>query len=93
MLDDDVKWFISTCHPCQTCQTHHLHLPPTVPNIPTLFHKVHINTMLMPTINKFSLSHSGLLCPVILARVAPSSERKQEDSLGFYIQGYPLPMG
>src|SRR5882724_5176998 len=37
MLDEDVKWFVSTCHPCQTWQTHHLHLPPTVPNIPIPF--------------------------------------------------------
>src|SRR5882724_1390022 len=53
MLDEDVKWFISTCHPCQTRQTRHLHFPPTIPNIPKLFHKVHIDTMLMPTVNKF----------------------------------------
>src|SRR5882724_9395020 len=53
MLDEDVKWFVSTCHPCQTWQTCHLHLPPTIPNIPTLFHKVHIDTMLIPTVNKF----------------------------------------
>jgi|SRR5882724_425995 len=53
MLDDDVKWFVSTCHPCQTRQTGHLHLPPTIPNIPMLFWKVHIDTMLMLTVNKF----------------------------------------
>jgi len=53
MLDDDVKWFISTCHPCQTCQTCHLHLLPTIPDIPMLFCKVHIDTMLMPKVNKF----------------------------------------
>src|SRR5882724_8882654 len=29
---------------------HHLHLPPTITDIPTLFHKVHINTML--TVNR-----------------------------------------
>ena len=52
MLDEDVKWFILICCPCQTHQTHHLHLPPTIPNIPTLFHKVHIDTMFMPTVNK-----------------------------------------
>src|SRR5882724_5315382 len=52
MLDEDMKWFISTCHPCQTQQMCHLHLPPTIPNIPTLFQKVHIDTMLMPTITK-----------------------------------------
>src|SRR5882724_6691326 len=49
-LDKDVKWFISTSHPCQTQQTHHLHLPPTIHNIPTLFQKVHINTMFMLTV-------------------------------------------
>src|SRR5882724_9618358 len=53
MLDDDVKWFVSTCHPCQTQQTRHLHLPPTILDIPTLFRKVHIDTMLMPMVNKF----------------------------------------
>jgi len=53
MLEEDVKWFISTCHLGPNWQTHHLHLPPTIPNIPTLFRKVHINTMLIPTINKF----------------------------------------
>src|SRR5882724_6770218 len=39
---------LPTHHPC------HLHLPPTIPDLPTLFCKVHIDTMLMPTINKFS---------------------------------------
>jgi len=53
MLDEDVKWFVSTCHPCQTQQTCDLHLLPTIPNIPMLFCKVHIDTMLMPTVNKF----------------------------------------
>src|SRR5882724_9008587 len=51
MLDEDVKWFNSTCHPCQTQQMHHLHLPLTITDIPTLFHKVHIDTML--TVNRF----------------------------------------
>src|SRR5882724_12549289 len=53
MLDEDVKWFVLMCHPCQTHQTCHLYLPPTIPKFPTLFHKVHIDTMLMPTLNKF----------------------------------------
>src|SRR5882724_7450086 len=43
MLDEDVKWFISTCQPFQTRQTHHLHLLPIIPDIP----------MLMLTVNKF----------------------------------------
>src|SRR5882672_8097340 len=53
ILEEDVKWFVSTCHPCQNRQTCHLHLPPTIPDIPTLFWKVHIDTMLMPTVIKF----------------------------------------
>ncbi|KAF8426154.1 hypothetical protein L210DRAFT_3344157, partial [Boletus edulis BED1] len=47
MLVDDVKWFIRTCHECQIRQTKKLHIPPTVPVIGGLFHKVHINTMVM----------------------------------------------
>jgi len=53
MLEEDVKWFVSTCHPCQTQQLHHLHLPLVIPEIPSLFCKVHIDTMLMLTVNKF----------------------------------------
>ena len=52
--DEDVKWFVSTCHPCQTQQLCHLHYPPVIPEIPSLFCKVHIDTMLMLTVNKFN---------------------------------------
>src|SRR5882724_5642089 len=62
MLDEDVKWFISTCHPCQTRQTCHLHLPLTIPDIPMLFRKVHIDTMLMPTVNKFWYLSRHIVC-------------------------------
>ena len=48
MLVDDVKWYIRTCHQCQIWQTQKLHIPPTVPVIGGLFHKVHIDTMVMP---------------------------------------------
>src|SRR5882672_1128479 len=84
MLEEDVKWFISTCHPCQTRQTRHLHLPPTIPNIPTLFRKVHIDTMLMPTVNKFHY--------LVQARCAMSSwpewcplRKENEKTLGDFI--------
>jgi len=53
MLEEDVKWFVSTCHPCQTWQLWHLHLPQVIPKITSLSHKVHIDTMLMLTVNKF----------------------------------------
>ena len=63
MLVEDVKWFISTCHPCQTRQLQHLHIPLVIPDIPSLFRKVHIDTVLMPTVNKFRYlvqAHCGL---------------------------------
>src|SRR5882724_4654094 len=60
MLDEDVKWFILMCHPCQTQQTRHLHLLPTIPDIPTLFHKVYIDTILMPC----ALSSWAEWCPL-----------------------------
>src|SRR5882724_508692 len=84
MLEEDVKWFVSTCHPCQTRQLCHLHLPPVVPEIPSLFHKVHIDTMLMPTVNKF--------CYLVQARCALSSwlewhplRKENEKTLGDFI--------
>ncbi|KIO11985.1 hypothetical protein M404DRAFT_962443, partial [Pisolithus tinctorius Marx 270] len=48
LLVEDVKWYVRTCHECQICQTQKLHIPPTVPMIGGLFHKAHIDTMLMP---------------------------------------------
>ena len=48
MLVNNVKWYIQTCHKCQIHQTAKLHIPPTVPIMGGLFHKVHINTMIMP---------------------------------------------
>jgi len=84
MLDEDIKWFVSTCHPCQTQQTHHLHLPPTIPDIPMLFHNIHIDTMLMPIVNKFwhlvqaccALSSWARWCPL---------QKKDEKTLGDFI--------
>jgi len=48
MLVDDVKWYTKTCHECQIRQMKRLHIPPTVPVVGGLFHKVHIDTMVMP---------------------------------------------
>ena len=47
MLVDDVKWYTKTCHECQIRQMKRLHIPPTVPVVGGLFHKVHIDTMVM----------------------------------------------
>jgi hypothetical protein len=53
LLQLDVKWFVSTCHPCQTRQTRYYHIPPIVPAVPTLFRKAHLDTFLMPTIGNY----------------------------------------
>lgn len=47
-LEQDVKWYIRTCHECQVRQLRKLHVPPTVPALRGLFRKVYIDTMLMP---------------------------------------------
>ena len=95
MLEDNVKWFVSMCHPCQTHQLCHLHIPPVVPDVLSLFWKAHIDTMLMPTVNKF--------CYIVQAHCALSSwpewcplPKENEKTLGdfiFELWGAPLPLG
>jgi len=51
-LEQDVKWYIRTCHQCQIRQTTKLHLPPTVASIPSLFRKAYVDTMVMPKSRK-----------------------------------------
>ena len=48
MLVEDVKWYIQTCHKSQIHHTTKLHIPPTITVVDRLFHKVHIDTMVMP---------------------------------------------
>ena len=48
MLVKDVEWFVQTCHECQIHQTCQLHIPPTMPVIGGLFHKVHLDMMVIP---------------------------------------------
>jgi hypothetical protein len=47
-LDQDVKWFVQTCHQCQVRQMCYHHIPPTVTAPASLFCKAHVNTMYMP---------------------------------------------
>ena len=44
----DVKQYITTCHECQIRQTTKVRIPPTIATPAPLFHKVYIDTMLMP---------------------------------------------
>jgi hypothetical protein len=47
-LNQDVKWFVQTCHQCQVRQMRYHHIPPTVAAPTSLFRKAHIDTMYMP---------------------------------------------
>jgi hypothetical protein len=47
-LNEDVRWYIRTCHECQVRQTEYFHIPPSVPHVPSLFRKAHGDTFLMP---------------------------------------------
>jgi hypothetical protein len=47
-LDQDVKWFVQTCHQCKVHQMRYHHIPPTVATPASLFHKAHVDTMYMP---------------------------------------------
>lgn len=52
-LEQDVKWYIRTCHECQIRSVKRFHIPPTVPIPAPLFCKVYIDTMLMPKAQGF----------------------------------------
>jgi hypothetical protein len=47
-LDQDVKWFVQTCHQCQVQQMHYHHIPLTVTAPTSLFRNAHVDTMYMP---------------------------------------------
>jgi len=47
-MEEDIKWYIQTCHECQVRLVKQLVIPPTVPTPAGLFRKVYIDTMLMP---------------------------------------------
>ena len=53
----DVRWFVHTCHECQVRQTTYYHIPPSVPHVPSLFRKAHIDTMLMPKAGNYRYIH------------------------------------
>jgi hypothetical protein len=47
-LEQDVKWYVDTCHQCQLRQTTKVRIPPTVADPAPLFRKAYIDTMFMP---------------------------------------------
>jgi len=52
-INDDDRWYKTTCHECQLRQTEYFHIPAIVPEVPSLFRKVHIDTFLMPKVGKY----------------------------------------
>ena len=46
-LDKDVEWYVKSCQACQDRQRALIRIPPTVTYTPSLFQKVHIDTMFM----------------------------------------------
>jgi hypothetical protein len=47
-LDDDLKWYLKTCHECQIRSMEKVVLPPTVHMPSTPFSKVYLDTMILP---------------------------------------------
>ena len=52
-IEQDIKWYIDTCHQCQLRQTTKLRIPPTVAAPAPLFRKAYIDTMFMPLASGF----------------------------------------
>ena len=48
MMNDDIHWFLRTCHECQVRQFTKLKIPPIVSILAPLFARVHVDVMLMP---------------------------------------------
>lgn len=52
-LEQDIKWYITTCHQCQLRQTTKICILPTVAVPAPLLYKLYIDTMLMPPAGSF----------------------------------------
>lgn len=58
-IQEDVKWYIETCHLCQVRQSRNLLIPPTVQPPAPLFAKMYMDTMHMPPSNGFKCIVQG----------------------------------
>jgi len=52
-LEQDIKWYITTCHQCQLRQTTKIRILPTVAVPAPLLRKLYVDTMLMPPAGGF----------------------------------------
>ena len=55
MLEQDVRWYVRSCHECQTRQIKKIFIPPIVATPASLFRRVHIDTMYLPRAQGFRL--------------------------------------
>ncbi len=58
-IQEDVKWYVETCHLCQVRQSRNLLIPPTVQPPASLFAKMYMDTMHMPPSNGFKCIVQG----------------------------------
>lgn len=58
-LAEDVRWYCATCDTCQRRNTLKLKIPPTVARVPTLFQRLHADTMFMPVSRGFKMIVHG----------------------------------
>ena len=56
-LNDNITWYIKTCHQCQLHSVKKVVILPTVATPAPLFHKAYINSMHMPTAQGYSYGY------------------------------------
>jgi Integrase zinc binding domain len=58
-MQEDLVWFICTCHICQVQQTTKVLIPPVVATPALLFLKIYVNTMHKPALGEFKYIVQG----------------------------------
>jgi hypothetical protein len=58
-IQEDIKWYVRSCHLCQERQLRLVRIPPVVAQPAPLFSKVYIDTMHLPPSNKFKYLIQG----------------------------------
>jgi hypothetical protein len=83
-LDQDVKWFVQTCHQCQVHQMCYHHILPIVATCDSLFRKAHVDTMYMPHASRYH--HIIQACCLLLSYPEHQKLRKENRStIGVFI--------
>ena len=91
-MEEDIKWYIRSCHECQTRQMHKYSVPPTVQVPAALFRKVYVDVMHMPSAGgSGTSSRLDARCPVTLSSACfatkPQMQLKPSFSSRSYVVG------